>query len=249
MQPAFPFVDVSTPVDLLSTMITPQNPAVLVRDFKTRQDVHHHAVGLDPSAVAGDVSRSLAPPSLRRAGWRCGDVHRGEILRRKIAPASRRVSQIAAVARPCGLHRVCRRAICQIARVEERAEVAVQGRKVGRRTRVRRAGSAAWLLADERGSAAIERFQSIDVLRARGRGLSNRDDLLVVFKRSAHRGRDPALERDLPIEIGLRDAHARVGDDREELMNRPPICDQPNVVFPRRRERTLGCLRRLAGGR
>jgi cystathionine beta-synthase len=35
MQPAFPFVDVSTPVDLLSRMITPQNPAVLVRDFKT----------------------------------------------------------------------------------------------------------------------------------------------------------------------------------------------------------------------
>ena len=35
MQPAFPFVDVSTPVDLLSTMITPENPAVLVRDFKT----------------------------------------------------------------------------------------------------------------------------------------------------------------------------------------------------------------------
>ncbi len=35
MQPAFPFVDVSTPLDLLSTMITPENPAVLVRDFKT----------------------------------------------------------------------------------------------------------------------------------------------------------------------------------------------------------------------
>src|SRR6267143_358032 len=35
MQPAFPFVDVSTPLDLLSTMITLQNPAVLVRDFKT----------------------------------------------------------------------------------------------------------------------------------------------------------------------------------------------------------------------
>jgi len=35
MQPAFPFVDVSTPVDLLSTMITPATPAVLVRDFKT----------------------------------------------------------------------------------------------------------------------------------------------------------------------------------------------------------------------
>ena len=46
MQPAFPFVDVTTPVDLLARMITPQNPAVLVRDFKsdktfiiTRSDV------------------------------------------------------------------------------------------------------------------------------------------------------------------------------------------------------------------
>ena len=37
MQPAFPFVDVSTPVELLSTMITPENPAVLVRDFKTEK--------------------------------------------------------------------------------------------------------------------------------------------------------------------------------------------------------------------
>ena len=35
MQPAFPFADISTPVDLLSTMITSENPAVLVRDFKT----------------------------------------------------------------------------------------------------------------------------------------------------------------------------------------------------------------------
>ncbi|HVZ23421.1 MAG TPA: pyridoxal-phosphate dependent enzyme [Vicinamibacterales bacterium] len=35
MQPAFPFVDISTPVELLSTMITPENPALLVRDFKT----------------------------------------------------------------------------------------------------------------------------------------------------------------------------------------------------------------------
>jgi cystathionine beta-synthase len=35
MQPAFPFVDVSTPVELLSTMLSPSNPAVLVRDFKT----------------------------------------------------------------------------------------------------------------------------------------------------------------------------------------------------------------------
>jgi cystathionine beta-synthase len=37
MQPAFPFIDISTPVELLSTMITPQNPAVLVRDFKTEK--------------------------------------------------------------------------------------------------------------------------------------------------------------------------------------------------------------------
>jgi cystathionine beta-synthase len=37
MQPAFPFVDISTPIDLLSTMITPANPAVLVRDFKTEK--------------------------------------------------------------------------------------------------------------------------------------------------------------------------------------------------------------------
>ena len=35
MQPAFSFADISTPVELLSTMITPENPAVLVRDFKT----------------------------------------------------------------------------------------------------------------------------------------------------------------------------------------------------------------------
>jgi cystathionine beta-synthase len=35
MQPAFPFVDISTPIDSLSTMITPENQAVLVRDFKT----------------------------------------------------------------------------------------------------------------------------------------------------------------------------------------------------------------------
>jgi predicted transcriptional regulator len=35
MLPAFPFVDISTPLDLLSTMINPGNPAVLVRDFKT----------------------------------------------------------------------------------------------------------------------------------------------------------------------------------------------------------------------
>jgi len=37
MQPAFPFVDISTPVELLSTMISPHNPAVLIRDFKTEK--------------------------------------------------------------------------------------------------------------------------------------------------------------------------------------------------------------------
>ena len=37
MQPAFPFVDVSTPIDQLAAMITPENPAVLVRDFKTEK--------------------------------------------------------------------------------------------------------------------------------------------------------------------------------------------------------------------
>jgi cystathionine beta-synthase len=35
MEAAFPFADISTPIDSLSKMITPINPAVLVRDFKT----------------------------------------------------------------------------------------------------------------------------------------------------------------------------------------------------------------------
>jgi predicted transcriptional regulator len=37
MQPAFPFVDISTSVELIATMITHENPAVLVRDFKTEK--------------------------------------------------------------------------------------------------------------------------------------------------------------------------------------------------------------------
>lgn len=37
MQPAFPFVDISAPIDSLSTMITDKNPAVLVKDFKLDQ--------------------------------------------------------------------------------------------------------------------------------------------------------------------------------------------------------------------
>jgi cystathionine beta-synthase len=46
MQPAFPFADISTNIDALAAMLTPENPAVLVRDFKsdetfiiTRSDV------------------------------------------------------------------------------------------------------------------------------------------------------------------------------------------------------------------
>jgi len=35
MQPAFPYIDISTPIDSLSSMITIDNNAVLVRDFKT----------------------------------------------------------------------------------------------------------------------------------------------------------------------------------------------------------------------
>ena len=37
MQKAFPFVDIETPVGLLAPMITPENPAVLVRDFKANK--------------------------------------------------------------------------------------------------------------------------------------------------------------------------------------------------------------------
>lgn len=37
MQPAFPYVDVSTSVDELAGMLTPSDPAVLVRDFKSTQ--------------------------------------------------------------------------------------------------------------------------------------------------------------------------------------------------------------------
>ena len=34
MQPAIPFADISTSVDALAAMLTPESPAVLVRDFK-----------------------------------------------------------------------------------------------------------------------------------------------------------------------------------------------------------------------
>ena len=46
MEPAFPFVDISTSVDALASMLSAESPAVLVRDFKsdatfiiTRSDV------------------------------------------------------------------------------------------------------------------------------------------------------------------------------------------------------------------
>jgi cystathionine beta-synthase len=51
MQPAFPFVDVSTPLELLATMITVESPAVLVRDFKTEKT---HII------TRSDVIRALA---------------------------------------------------------------------------------------------------------------------------------------------------------------------------------------------
>ncbi|NQW02616.1 MAG: pyridoxal-phosphate dependent enzyme [Acidobacteria bacterium] len=35
MQPAFPFADISTGIDALASMLTPESPAVLVRDFKS----------------------------------------------------------------------------------------------------------------------------------------------------------------------------------------------------------------------
>lgn len=37
MQPAFPFADISTSVEALAGMLTPENPAVLVRDFKSEE--------------------------------------------------------------------------------------------------------------------------------------------------------------------------------------------------------------------
>ena len=37
MQSAFPFADISTDIDALATMLTPENPAVLVRDFKSEE--------------------------------------------------------------------------------------------------------------------------------------------------------------------------------------------------------------------
>ena len=35
MQHAFPFADISTSLEALAAMLTPESPAVLVRDFKS----------------------------------------------------------------------------------------------------------------------------------------------------------------------------------------------------------------------
>ena len=53
MQPAFPFVDISTPVELLSTMITPAESGRARARLQDRQDVHHHAVGHHSGADVG----------------------------------------------------------------------------------------------------------------------------------------------------------------------------------------------------
>jgi hypothetical protein len=61
MQAAFTFVDISTPVELLSTMITRENPAVLIRDFKTDK-TYHHAVGRHPRIDVTRAPRAVLHP-------------------------------------------------------------------------------------------------------------------------------------------------------------------------------------------
>ena len=51
MQPAFPFVDISTPLELLSTMITPGEPGGAGARLQDRQDLHHHQVGRDSRSL------------------------------------------------------------------------------------------------------------------------------------------------------------------------------------------------------
>ena len=64
MQPAFPFVDISTPVDLLSTMITPRESGGAGARLQDRQDVHHHAVGRPSRALLIDRIRDAMPDIL-----------------------------------------------------------------------------------------------------------------------------------------------------------------------------------------
>lgn len=52
MQKAFPYVDIETPVELLAPMITPENPAVLVRDFPANKT--YVLTGYDVLGVLSD---------------------------------------------------------------------------------------------------------------------------------------------------------------------------------------------------
>ena len=66
MQPAFPFVDISTPVDLLSTMITPGQPGGACPRFQDGEDVHHYALRRHPGALlTRTLSRQGAMQRLR----------------------------------------------------------------------------------------------------------------------------------------------------------------------------------------
>ena len=47
MQAAFPFVDISTGIDALAAMITPDNPAAARTGLQVRRDIHPHALGCD----------------------------------------------------------------------------------------------------------------------------------------------------------------------------------------------------------
>jgi len=69
MQPAFPFVDISTPVDLISGMITRENPALLVRDFKSDRPSRRRATSTRAS------SRCTASNSWRRTASATGKPH------------------------------------------------------------------------------------------------------------------------------------------------------------------------------
>ena len=51
MQPAFPFVDISTPVELLVDDDHADQPGGPRARLQDRQDLHHHAIGRHPRLV------------------------------------------------------------------------------------------------------------------------------------------------------------------------------------------------------
>ena len=55
MQPAFPFVDISTPVELLADDDHADEPGRPGAGLQDGQDVHHHAVGRDPGDLLDAV--------------------------------------------------------------------------------------------------------------------------------------------------------------------------------------------------